>query len=84
MLLAILPAAVVLASVRPSKNAMSLLLVVEVLAFIHTTIIKGKNASSMHHVVFPVSRETSSVAPLVSSYSIHPVLHKTTFKSAAV
>lgn len=84
MLLPLHPAALVPSPVRPDEDAIALLLVVKVLAFVDPAVGPGEHTSPVHFVVFPVSFELSEVGPLVDPFAFDVVVNELAVIGAAV
>ena len=70
MLLAILPATLVLPTIGPEESTLSLLLVVDILAFISSAVRPSKDTVALHLVVDPVAIELPAVSPVVRALAL--------------
>lgn len=74
LLLSIFPISIVLATVWPREEAVPLLFVVEVVAFVSSAIGPGEHAFSVHLVIGPLAVEHASISPRVGALPVDVVV----------
>ena len=84
MLLAFKPATLVLSAIRPFKDSISLLFVLDVVATVLTAVLEVEHSPTMHHVAFPFSNVLSTVFPNVGSFALHLVIDEEAIEGAAI
>jgi hypothetical protein len=79
VLLAVFPLTVVLATIRPSENTMTLLLIVEVVSLVTTSIMPCEYTCPVHLVIVPLSGILAAIRPSVDAPSLNIVIEEGTF-----
>ena len=84
MLLSVLPASFVSAAVRPAKNSMTFLLVVDVTTDILASVVPREHAFTVHTVAGPVAAIPTTVVPHIRAPAFHLVLNEPALEVAAI
>ena len=84
VLLALFPAADVLATVGPFESAFAVFLVVLIAAFVSSAIGPGASSIAMHLILDPLSIINSAISPLIFAASFDIVFGKFTIVGGAV
>ena len=69
-----LPLTRVRASIRPSKDAVTMSLIIQIITFVHSTIWPCVLSSAMHVACMPITYIFAAVEPLVSTLPLHFVV----------
>jgi hypothetical protein len=76
VLLAVIPSTIVLTSIRPVEDSMTLLFIINIFAHVFALIGPVEFAMAVHFVVLPVSLVDSAVSPLVLACTFDVVFFK--------
>jgi len=84
MLLSIFPASLVDSAVRPIKDSISFLFIIDVIAFISPAVKPSKGTLAFHFVVIPLAIIFSTIGPIVLASSLDVVFYEKSIIGAAV
>eukprot|EP00438_Fugacium_kawagutii_P004826 Skav226393 [mRNA] locus=scaffold1631:144313:147419:- [translate_table: standard] len=74
----------ILTTIRPSKNALAVFLVVDVLSFVAAAIHPGEESFPMHPVVCPLTFKFSTITPSVHPDAMDVIAHEFSLVAGAI